>query len=193
MPQRLAHGEPVLRAICIKTHISDRKLYFLQFHCLLATSSVGSFSDAHVKNSCDFIDKVKGMNFRNGRMISFDVNSLFTKVPINDVLEFLNRKLPACNIDLGMPHDVFLELVKLCVSSNAFSFNSEFYVQKIGMGMGSPLSPILSNLYMKYFETELLKDIKHDNMVWFRYVDDVFSFWPDSLNDSFDNFFIQTQ
>ena len=24
---------------CIKTHISDRKLYFLQFHCLLATSS----------------------------------------------------------------------------------------------------------------------------------------------------------
>ena len=25
--------------VCIKTHISDRKLYFLQFHCLLATSS----------------------------------------------------------------------------------------------------------------------------------------------------------
>ena len=60
------------------------------------------------------------MNFRNSKMTSFDTDLLFTKVSINDVPEFLNRKLPACNIDLGMPLDVFLELMTLCVSSNAF-------------------------------------------------------------------------
>ena len=77
---------------------------------------VGSFSSAHIKNSCDFINKIRNMNFSNGKMMSFDVDSLFTKVPINDVLDFLARKLPNCGIDLGMPYEVFLDLVKLCVS-----------------------------------------------------------------------------
>ena len=71
-------------------------------------------------------------------MVSFDVDSLFTKVPINDVLDFLASKLPSCDVDLGMPVSAFIELVKLCVSSNAFSFNDNFYMQRFGMGMGSP-------------------------------------------------------
>ena len=56
------------------------------------------------------------------------------------------------------------------------------------MGMGSSLCPILSNLYMEYFESELVSPILPRGVIWFRYVDDVFSFWPDNL-DNFDNFF----
>lgn len=39
-----------------------------------------------------------------------------------------------CHIDLGMPVDAFIELVKLCVSSNAFSFVDEFYLQRMVSG-----------------------------------------------------------
>ena len=45
--------------------------------------------------------------------------------------------------------------------------------------MGSPLSPLLANLYMEYFETILLPPIKPPNMVWYRYVDDIFSYWDE--------------
>ena len=121
-------------------------------------------------------------------MVSFDVDSLFTKVPIEDVLGFLSEKLPETDLDLGMPVNCFLELVKLCVTSNAFSFNNSFYMQQSGMGMGSPLSPILSNLYMEFYETKLLPQILPCRLIWFRYVDDIFSFWPSAL-DNFDNFF----
>ena len=149
---------------------------------------VGTFSNSHINNSMDFIDKIKSLDFHLGKMVSLDVDSLFTKVPVDDVLDFLRRKLPSSDIDLGMPLDNFIELVKLCVKSNAFSFGSNYYIQRFGMSMGSPLSPILSNIYMEYFESELLPNIAPQGLIWFRYVDDIFSFWPSNFTN-FDNFF----
>ena len=54
---------------------------------------VGSISKSHIKNSSDFIEKLKSLSLNNGKMVSFDVDSLFTKVPLDDVLAFLHRKL----------------------------------------------------------------------------------------------------
>ena len=51
--------------------------------------------------------------------------------------------------------------------------------------MGSPLSPVLCNIFMEYFESELLSTIS--NIKWLRYVDDIFLVWPDHLN--FQEFF----
>lgn len=55
------------------------------------------------------------------------------------------------------------------------------------MGMGSPLFPDLSNLYMEYFESELLPIIPPPHLVWFRCVD-IFSFWYSAQNN-FKDFF----
>ena len=43
--------------------------------------------------------------------------------------------------------------------------------------MGSPLSPVIANLYMEYFETEIIRPIKTKGMTWMRYVDDILTFW----------------
>lgn len=64
-----------------------------------------------------------------------------------------------------------------------FSFQEEFYRQK----NGSNLSPVLTNLYMEYFESTLLPMIKPANMFWYRYVDDIFTIWDDSWG-TFDEF-----
>ena len=53
--------------------------------------------------------------------------------------------------------------------------------------MGSPLSPVLANLFKEFFETELLPTLPIQPPFWARYVDDVIIFWPDELD--FQDFF----
>ena len=44
--------------------------------------------------------------------------------------------------------------------------------------MGSPLSPVLANIYMEYFEEMALGSISLKPSMWVRYVDDTFILWP---------------
>ena len=153
---------------------------------------VGTFSESHILNSQDFISKVRNIPTINHKLVSFDVEALFTNVPLDDVLAFLQRKLTETNTNLPVSIDSFMELLRLCVCDNIFSFGDECYRQISGIAMGNCLSPVLANLYMEYFETELLPSIfPKDIKCWFRYVDDIFCIWPSALDPIFDLFFNQ--
>lgn len=54
------------------------------------------------------------------------------------------------------------------------------------MPMGNCLSPVLSILYMEFFETRILNSILPEKAKWYRYVDDVLCLWP--CDENLDNF-----
>ena len=138
---------------------------------------IGTISDAHIKNNVDLLNKLNSItsNF-DFKLVSFDVVSLFTKVPIDDLLNYLTDVLD--NVDLPFPVETMIELIKLCIKDCKFQFNDKYYEQKFGMAMGNPLSPVLSNLYMEIFESRILNTIIPENVKWFRYVDDIICIWP---------------
>lgn len=123
------------------------------------------------------------------RMASLDVTSLFTNVPSEDVLNFIERKIIADQIILPIPRDVFMSLLRLCIEGNVFEFSGRYYRQHFGVSMGSPLSPVLAGLFMEYFETELLPTIHPSPALWLRYVDDVFLLWQ--VEENFEAMFSQ--
>ena len=47
-----------------------------------------------------------------------------------------------------------------------------------GVAMGSPLSPIVANLILEYFEERAINELPHKPRWWLKFVDDVFSNWP---------------
>ena len=143
----------------------------------LLSPFVGTVSDSFILNSEDLTNKIKTLNLNyRYKLVSFDVKSLFTNVPLDDILNFLPEIIGE-ELD-GIPCTKIVELIKLCVENSCFTFNGEFFSQTFGIAMGNPLSPILANLYMEYFETKLLPSVKDRNVKWLRYVDDILCFWP---------------
>ena len=68
-------------------------------------------------------------------------------------------------------------LVGLCLRSTFFGFQGELYEQTCGVAMGSPLSPIIDNLFMEKFEPKALSTTHSKPEWWSRYVEDTFFIW----------------
>ena len=149
---------------------------------------VGLISKAHIKDTRYFYEKVKHCKAK-GRLLSLDVKSLFTNIPVNEVIEVIRDHSTGTDPIFSLPDpELFCDILKVCTSFNQFSFNDKYYRQITGVPMGSSLSPVLANIYMEHFETYLLEDIPVDLRpnLWLRYVDDIFCCFRDiAMLDSF--------
>ena len=68
------------------------------------------------------------------------------------------------------------ELLVLCTKNVHFTFDNVIKVQKDGVTMGSPLGPVLSDIFMIELETSLLSELTAYIPFWKRYVDDTICF-----------------
>lgn len=67
-----------------------------------------------------------------------------------------------------------MDIADLCMKQNAFQFRDKIYTQNFGTSMGNPISPLISEIFMSRFETELSQDPDFPRF-WRRYVDDVYA------------------
>ena len=143
------------------------------------TKCLGKMSPTHLKNSADLLEKLKGVNHKDKKMVSFDVKSLFTNVSVGGAMQALREVLDLVgDVDLPVPKDDYLRLVELCIKFGNFEFQGDEYVQINGLAMGSPLSADLAYLYMEMLEKEHFLRILGDDVNVLRYVDDTITFIP---------------
>lgn len=144
---------------------------------------LGKISNSHIKNSATLKNTISNLNMTNMDMVSFDVTSLFTNVPVSDALSLLQTHISNTHFTFEVPFDIIKSLILLVTEHSHFSFNNKYYTQKEGLSMGSPLSPIISCLYLELLERYFFYPSPlFSNTTWLRYVDDVLFIHPKSTN-----------
>lgn len=131
-----------------------------------------------IDSTKDFIERMKGKSIGDEyKMVSFDVSSLFTNVPldftINLILDKIYREKA---IKTKLKKEDFRVLLELCTKHMHFSYNGIIYRQVDGVAMGSPLGPVLANIFMVHLEETIVPTLNVTMPLWFRYVDDTFTF-----------------
>ena len=93
--------------------------------------------------------------------MSYDIESLFTNVPITEAIEYIldeiyvHNKLPKLCSRL-----IFKRLFPKLTTESTYMFNSKFYKQSDGCIMGAPLSVTFSNIYLTKLEIDKVRPTK---------------------------------
>ncbi|XP_064098125.1 uncharacterized protein LOC135209357 [Macrobrachium nipponense] len=130
-------------------------------------------------------------------MVSLDVESLFTNVPVGETIQIILNKLFPDDDALfhNFSKNLFKQFLELAVLDTAFIFNGVLYKQVEGMAMGSPLGPTFANIFMNSLEEHIMDTCPLSFLPLFykRYVDDTFVLFKQDFNaDSFLDF-VNTQ
>ena len=110
-------------------------------------------------------------------MVSFDVVSLFTAIPVEKACEYIRKKLnedTTLHLRTSLTSDEIISLLDFTLSNNYFVYNDSIYKQIHGCAMGSAVSPVVANLCMEIIEESAISASATPPKVWKRYVDDSF-------------------
>ncbi|XP_078382309.1 uncharacterized protein LOC144664995 [Oculina patagonica] len=138
-----------------------------------------------VKDSFSFADWAKSYKLNNESMCSFDVSSLSTNVPLDKTIHICLEKLYSLPDPPTLPRPVLQKLLEFATKKSHFLFDGQYYDQIDGVAMGSPLGPVLANVFMCHFEEKWVFNARVRPSCWYRYVDDTFTLFDskDTANE----------
>ena len=123
-------------------------------------------------------------------MVSFDIVSLFTAIPVEKACERIHTKLET-DVTLTsrtkLTIDSIISLLCFTLTNSFFTHNSTIYKQVHGCAMGKPVSPLIANLYMEEIEECAITNTANPPKEWDCYVDDVFSIMKKDAVSTFHN------
>ena len=168
---RSSNGVPPLRPIVSSVNTFNYQL--AKYLCNLLQPHLPSTYS--ISDTFSFVEELKTVNFSNKFMVSFDVVSLFTNIPLKESIDLAVSYIAEGNPNLKLSKADLVKLFSFATSQTNFLFNGKLYDQVDGVAMGSPLAPVLANLFLGHHENIWLNKYQGPSLQFYRrYVDDTF-------------------
>jgi hypothetical protein len=143
-------------------------------HLLPTLQTLERIFSVTVTSSIAVSSSIQTVNYQlneiNPLLATVDVESLFTKIPqdhLMDIIEtLLTRHFPST-----FDRQSFLHFLSIIITFNTFMVDEKYYLQRIGLPMGGSLSGTLANIYLGYLEENLT--FHPDLILYQRYMDDI--------------------
>lgn len=140
----------------------------------------------NVRSSSILRERMKNINVDpDYSLVSFDAVSLFTAIPVSLALEVTKERWQELSDggSTALDEEMFFRSLEMCLKNGYCQYEGEIYSQIEGVGMGSPLSPIIAELVLdKLFECI---GANFDDKIKFmtKYVDDSLFYIHNSIFD----------
>lgn len=148
-------------------------------------------TSSFIKNSTDFAAFISDQTIAEETiLVSFDVVSLFTNVPVDLACQVAGGRLHADeSLDdrTTLSPDEVLRLLRFCLDATFVAYQGKWYQQTFGTAMGSPVSVTVANLVMEDVEERALASYPTPPPFWKRFVDDTCTAIPPDHLESFHN------
>ena len=107
-----------------------------------------------LEDTFSLVSQIKNANLSKKFLVSYDVTLLFTNIPLHETIDIAINLIFNHNPNLNINRKELKKLFLLATSKTHFIFNSKFYNQIDGVAMGSPLAPVLANIFMGFQESK---------------------------------------
>ena len=128
-----------------------------------------------IKDTFNFVTELNTLKYTNKHIISFDVVSLYTNIPLKQTIELAVNTILRNEPNFKIKKEELTRLFYFATAETHFLFEGKIYDQTDGVAMGSPLAPVLANLFMGHHEKIWLDNYGNSKPLEYkRYVDDIF-------------------
>ncbi len=117
------------------------------------------------------VDKIKDVTLEEDEvMVSFDVSSLYTNVPVDEAISEAAEMLFSGKVSKPpVDKDTFITLAKLACKDVVMLTHDGYYRQLDGLAMGAKPAPPLANVWLSKYEPIIMDSAK----IFDRYMDDI--------------------
>ena len=124
-------------------------------------------NDYSCKDAFSFVSQIKNANLSKKFLVSYDVTSLFTNIPLQETIHIAINLIFNHNPNLNITWKDLKQLFLFATSKTHFIFNNKFFNQIDGVAMGSALALLLANIFMDSHESNWLNEYSLNKFIFY--------------------------